>query len=63
MHAHVYIKGNITLKYFLYRHIVKFDRNTHTHTHTHVHAHAHTQRPSWILSGKVKPIWIYCSKR
>jgi len=42
-------------------------------SHTHTHAHTTFLRHSWILSGitrvsrhpirKVKPIWIYWSKR
>jgi len=49
---------------------------THAHTHTHTHTHINRLRPSWILSmtawvswcqkvktRKVKPIWIYHSKR
>jgi len=49
---------------------------THIHTHTHTHTQTTVLRPSWILSGttqvswhqkgktrKVKPIWIYWSKR
>jgi len=49
----------------------------HTHTHAHTHAHTHNHfMASWIVSGtirvsqhqkgktrKVKPIWIYWSKR
>ena len=50
--------------------------NKHTHTHTRMHIHTTVLQPSWILSGatqvsqyqkdktrKVKPIWIYWSKR
>jgi len=49
---------------------------THTHAHTHTQTHTTILCPSWILSGttqvsrhqkgktkKVKPIWIYWSKR
>jgi len=43
----------------------------HACTHTHPHTHTTVLQPSWILSGttwvswhqKVKPIWIYWSKR
>jgi len=37
-----------------------------THTHTHTHTYTTILWPSWILSDKtrkVKPNWIYWSKR